>query len=104
MDFPLVDFIRLPLARILWACIPMPPAVLEIRAQSLIVLKIPSIESSSMLIKKQDDNCCILSPLLNNVGVAWVYIPLDRVLYVSLTLLKSKLSQETVRATRIQRS
>ena len=34
---------------------PIPPAVLEIMAQSFIVLKIPSMESSSIPIKKHED-------------------------------------------------
>ena len=59
---------------------PIPPAVLDISAQSLIVLKIPSIESSSIPIKKHEESCCIFSPLLNNVGVACVYIPVDKLL------------------------
>ena len=49
---------------------PIPPAVLDINAQSFNVLNIPSIESSSMLIRKQEESCCILRPLLNKVGVA----------------------------------
>ena len=72
LDFPLVDLILLPPPLILCACKPMPPAVLDIKAQSLIVLKIPSIESSSIPMRKQDDNCCIFRPLLNRVGVACV--------------------------------
>ena len=64
----------------LCACMPIPPAVLDIRAQSFMVLKIPSIESSSIPIKKHDDNCCIFNPLLNKVGVACVYVPVDKFL------------------------
>ncbi len=55
----------------------IPPAVFDISAQSFIVLKIPSIESSSIPIKKQEDNCCIFRPLLNKVGVACVIYLLD---------------------------
>jgi len=51
---------------------PIPPADLEICAHSLSVSKMPSIESSFIASRKQEDICGHGVPALNMVGVACV--------------------------------
>ena len=50
----------------------MPPANLEMAAQSLRVSKMPSIESDFMVSRKHDDICGRGVPALKSVGVACV--------------------------------
>ena len=60
---------------------PMPPADLEIWAQSLTVSKMPSIESSDDGQQEaRGDVRPRLVPALNMVGVAWVKTPRDIIL------------------------
>ena len=73
-----------PLARMLVAERPMPPADLEIWAHSLSVSKMPSIESSFIARRKHDDICGCGVPALNIVGVAWVNHFSDIRWYVSI--------------------
>lgn len=56
---------------------PIPPAPLEILAQFLSVSNIPSMESSCMCVRKQEDICGSGVPALNMVGVACVKKPSD---------------------------
>ena len=44
----------------------------EISAQRLSVSKIPLMESSVMLSRKQEDSCGLGEPALKSVGVAWI--------------------------------
>jgi hypothetical protein len=68
----LVDLISDPLARIEEQVTAIPPPCLLISEESRRVLKMPLIESSSIYIRKQDDNCGYFKPELNKVGDAWM--------------------------------
>lgn len=70
IDSALTPAIEDPNARMQWTLRPMPPADFEIRAQRSTVLKIPSMESSAMVSKKQEDICGRQVPALNSVGEA----------------------------------
>ena len=61
-----------PVARTLCTETPMPPALLEILAQSESDSKMPTMESSFIWVRKQDDSCGVGVAALKRVGVAWV--------------------------------
>ena len=61
-ETPLVPNILEPVPRILDTDKPIPPAPFEMSAQRFNVSKIPSIESSTIVIKKQDASCCFANP------------------------------------------
>ena len=82
---PLVPAMKLPLERILCTCSPIPPANLEISAHSFRVSYIPSMLSSFIATRKQDDSCGMQVPALNRVGLACVNQRSDSRLYVSNT-------------------
>ena len=73
----------------LWIDKPIPPADWDIFAVCFKVSYIPSILSSFIVSKKQDDIWGFGVPELNNVGVAWVKYFLDINSYVSIAASKS---------------
>ena len=85
-ETPFVPSILDPVPRMLDTDRPIPPAPFEIRAHRFRVSKMPSIESSTIVIKKQDANCCLARPAWNKVGVAWVYCKRDVASYVWRTI------------------
>lgn len=76
---------NVPFDRILCIDSPMPPANLEMDAQSFRVSKMPSIESSFTVSRKQLLICGLLVPALNSVGVACVMRPSESASYVATT-------------------
>ena len=71
-DVPPVPWMYAPLARTLCTWSPIPPAHFDIRAQSWIVLKMPSMESSFIASRKHEEHCEFFVPALKSVGVACV--------------------------------
>ena len=60
------------MALTLWMLKPIPPADCDILAHCFNVSYIPSILSSCMVNKKQEESCGFGVPALNKVGVACV--------------------------------
>ena len=88
---PPLPLMYAPEARMFETESPMPPALLEICAQSERVSKMPSIESSFIASRKHDDICGAGVPALNIVGVACVNHFSDIRWYVSIAASMSLL-------------